>query len=142
MQPCISLVSLGVMDVAASTAFYEALGFAKSRSASVESTTFLKAGGAVISLFGRQALTDDLHAAGLWTGNGGVALAWNLPSEAGVDAAMSTAESAGARILKPAARTDWGGYAGAFADPDGHAWEIAHNPFFPLDDDGRIDLPD
>jgi uncharacterized glyoxalase superfamily protein PhnB len=108
----------------------------------VESTTFLKAGGAVISLFGRQALTDDLHAAGLWTGNGGVALAWNLPSEAGVDAAMSTAESAGARILKPAARTDWGGYAGAFADPDGHAWEIAHNPFFPLDDDGRIDLPD
>ncbi len=142
MPPRITLISLGVADVAAATAFYEKLGFAKSKGASVESTSFLKAGGVVISLFGRGALEEDGQAASVWTGNGGISLAQNLASEAEVDSFMALAERSGAHILKPAGKTFWGGYAGTFADADGHVWEIAHNPFFPLDDSGAIVLPD
>jgi len=74
--------------------------------------------------------------------NGGIAVAQNLTSEAEVDAMMARAEAAGARILKPAAKTFWGGYDGYFADPDGHVWEVAFNPFWELDEDGRVRLPE
>ena len=96
----------------------------------------------VLALFGREALKEDGQAGELWTGNGGIALAQNFSSEAEVDAMMARAEAAGARILKPAAKTFWGGYDGYFADADGHVWEVAFNPFWPLDEDGRINLPD
>ena len=141
MSPHISMVTLGVADIAKATAFYERLGFKKS-GASQEAVSFLKAGPAVLGLFGRDALQEDAKAGNIWTGNGGTAVAMNYASEAEVDAMMAKAEEAGASILKPAEKAFWGGYSGYFADLDGHAWEVAHNPFWPMQEDGRIDLPE
>jgi predicted lactoylglutathione lyase len=138
----ISLITLGVADVAKATSFYERLGFVRSKRASQDSVSFFQAGPVVLALWGRDAQRDDAQAAELWTGNGGIAVAQNLASEAGVDAMMARAEAAGARILKPAAKTFWGGYDGYFADLDGHVWEVAFNPFWELDEDGRVRLPD
>ena len=78
----------------------------------------------------------------MWTGNGGIAVAMNYASEAEVDAMMAKAEAEGARILKPAQKVFWGGYSGYFADPDGHAWEVAFNPFWSVDEQGHVDLPE
>lgn len=141
VSPHISLVTLGVADIAKATAFYERLGF-KTSSASQDAVTFMQAGCVVLGLFGRDALQEDAKAGDIWTGNGGTSVAMNYASEAEVDAMMATAEAAGARILKPAEKAFWGGYSGYFADPDGHAWEVAHNPFWPMQDNGRIDLPE
>lgn len=138
----ITLITLGVADVAKATAFYEALGFVKSKSASQEAVTFFKAGPVVLGLFGREALHEDAQAGDLWNGNGGIAVAQNVASEAEVDAVMATAEDSGARILKPASKTFWGGYNGYFADPDGNIWEIAFNPHWALDEEGRVQLPE
>jgi predicted lactoylglutathione lyase len=138
----ISLITLGVADVAKATSFYERLGFVRSKRASQESVSFFQAGPVVLALWGRDAQRDDAQAAELWTGNGGTAVAQNLTSGAEVDAMMARAEAAGARILKPAAKTFWGGYDGYFADLDGHVWEVAFNPFWELDEDGRVKLPD
>ncbi|GFO82976.1 VOC family protein [Methyloceanibacter sp.] len=140
MAPHISLVTLGVRDVAAATAFYERLGFKRS-GASQEAVTFIHAGPVALGLFGRDALENDAKASSLWTGNGGIAVAMNCASETEVDAMMATAKTAGAKILKPAEKTFWGGYSGYFADPDGHAWEVAYNPFWPLAANGQVDLP-
>ena len=140
MPPHISMVTLGVADIGEATAFYERLGF-KISAESQDAVTFIQAGSAVLGLFGRDALKDDAKAGSLWTGNGGMAIAMNCGNEAEVDAMMATAEAAGARILKPAEKTFWGGYGGYFADPDDHAWEVAHNPFWSLEKDGRIQLP-
>ena len=137
----ISLITLGVADVAKATTFYERLGLTKSK-ASQESVSFFQAGPVVLALWGRDAQRDDAEAAAVWTGNGGIVVAQNLPSEDAVDAMMARAEASGARVLKPAAKTFWGGYSGYFADPDGHVWEVAINPFWELDEDGRIKLPD
>ena len=137
----ISMITLGVPDVAKATAFYERLGFAKS-SASQEAVTFFKAGSVVLGLFGRDPLQEDAAAGNLWTGNGGIAVAMNYASEAEVDAMMAKAEAEGARILKPAQKVFWGGYSGYFADPDGHAWEVAFNPFWSVDEQGHVDLPE
>ena len=142
MPPHISLITLGVADVAKATSFYERLGFVRSKRASQESVSFFQAGPVVLALWGRDAQRDDAQAAELWTGNGGIAVAENLTSEAEVDAMMARAEAAGARILKPAAKTFWGGYDGYFADLDGHVWEVAFNPFWELDEGGRVRLPD
>ena len=141
MSPHISMITLGVPDVAKATAFYERLGFAKS-SASQEAVTFFKAGSVVLGLFGRDPLHEDAAAGNLWTGNGGIAVAMNYASEAEVDAMMAKAEAEGARILKPAQKVFWGGYSGYFADPDGHAWEVAFNPFWSVDEQGYVDLPE
>jgi len=141
-SPNITLITLGVADVASATRFYEALGFVKSKRASQEDVTFMRAGGVVLALWGRQAQLEDASAEGTWTGNGGIVVAQNLASEAEVDRAMTRAEAAGARILKPAAKAFWGGYNGYFADPDGHVWEIAFNPFWQLDEQGRVKLPE
>jgi predicted lactoylglutathione lyase len=138
----ISLITLGVADVAKATSFYERLGFVRSKRASQESVSFFQAGPVVLALWGRDAQRDDAQAAEFWTGNGGIAVAQNLTSEAEVDAMMARAEAAGARILKPAAKTFWGGYDGYFADLDGHVWEVAFNPFWELDEDGRVRLPE
>jgi predicted lactoylglutathione lyase len=141
MSPHISLITLGVADVARATAFYEKLGFVRSKKASQESVSFFRAGPVVLALWNRDAQKEDAEADELWTGNGGIVVAQNMASEAEVDAMMVRAEAAGASILKPAAKTFWGGYDGYFADADGHVWEVAFNPFWPLDEDGRIDLP-
>jgi uncharacterized protein len=142
VPPHISLITLGVADVAKATSFYERLGFVRSKRASQESVSFFQAGPVVLALWGRDAQRDDAQAAELWTGNGGIAVAQNLTSEAEVDAMIARAEAAGARILKPAAKTFWGGYDGYFADLDGHVWEVAFNPFWELDEGGRVRLPD
>ncbi len=142
MPTHISLITLGVADVAKATSFYERLGFVRSKRASQESVSFFQAGPVVLALWGRDAQRDDAQAAEFWTGNGGIAVAQNLTSEAEVDAMMARAEAAGARILKPAAKTFWGGYDGYFADLDGHVWEVAFNPFWELDEGGRVRLPD
>jgi predicted lactoylglutathione lyase len=142
MSAHISLITLGVADVAKATAFYEQLDFARSKTASQTAISFFKAGPVVLALFDRDALKHDGTAGELWTGNGGIAIAQNVSSEEAVNAMMARAEAAGARTLKPAAKTFWGGYDGYFADPDGHVWEVAFNPFWELDEDGRVRLPD
>jgi hypothetical protein len=138
----ITLITLGVADVARATAFYERLGFVRSKTASQDDVSFFRAGGVVLALWGREAQIEDANASTLWNGNGGIAVAQNVASEAEVDAVMATAEAAGARILKQAAKTFWGGYNGYFADPDGNLWEIAFNPHWGLDEQGHIKLPE
>ncbi len=142
MSAHISLITLGVADVAKATAFYETLGFARSKKASQEAVSFFQAGGVALALWGREAQRNDAKANELWTGNGGMVVAQNVASEGDVDALMAKAAAAGARILKPAAKTFWGGYEGYFADPDGHVWEVAFNPHWALDEDGWIKLPE
>jgi len=138
----LSLVTLGVSDLARSIAFYEALGFARKARAS-EGVGFFAAGATAFAVFPLSELAKD---AGLpntsVAGFRGVALAWNCRSEAEVDAALARAVTAGATALRPAQRAFWGGYSGYFTDPDGHIWEVAHNPGFPLSPDGRLLLPD
>ncbi len=142
MEQRLSLVSLGVADVAASTAFYERLGWTAS-SVSNENITFFQLGGIILGLYGRDALAEDANMEPTPAGGfSGVTLAHNARSKDEVDALLAKAEKAGARILKPAGDVFWGGYSGYFADPDGHAWEVAWNPYFPIDDDGAVHLPD
>lgn len=136
----ISLVTLGVNDVAAASRFYEAFGLARS-SAGNDDVAFFQLGSGVLALFGRDPLRADGNAAGVWTGNGGVTLAHNVGAEAEVDALLAKAEAAGATILKAPQKAFWGGYHGYFADIDGHVWEVAHNPFFDVDANGVVTLP-
>jgi catechol 2,3-dioxygenase-like lactoylglutathione lyase family enzyme len=142
-SPVISLITLGVRDLAAATRFYRGLGFELS-SASVEGeVSFFHNAGSLLGLYGSDDLRADALAAttpepGAFRG---ISLAINLASTDAVDAALAAAEAAGARIVKPAQATEWGGYHGYFADPDDHYWEIAHNPFWPLGPDGRPQLP-
>jgi len=136
----ISLITLGVADLARSRAFYEALGW---QGQEVQETVFFQTGGLAVVLWHQDKLADD---AGLPTRASndfrGMAIAQNVRSRAEVDEAMKLAATAGATVTKPAAETFYGGYAGYFTDPDGHAWEVAHNPGFRLDVDGSLTLPD
>ncbi len=141
MDPRVSCITLGVADIAASRKFYEALGF-KASTASQDAVTFFNAGGIVLALFGRDALARDAGLHGGAAGFSGISLSHNVNSEAEVDAALGEAVAAGARLLKPGQKAFWGGYSGYFTDPDGHLWEIAFNPFMPLDSDGRVTLPE
>jgi uncharacterized protein len=140
MQQRISLVTLGVADVATARTFYERLGW---RGQELEQTVFFQAGGLALVLWGRAKLAEDsgVRDAG-GDGFGGMALAHNVRSRAEVDQVLGAAAEAGAVMTQPARETSYGGYAGSFADPDGHVWEIAHNPNFPLADDGTITIPD
>jgi len=141
MNPRINLVTLGVTSMERSRAFYERLGFTAS-SASNASVTFFEGNGIVLGLFGHDALAEDAKVPATPAPQfRGVSLAWNADSEASVDAILDHARAVGALILKPAEKVFWGGYSGYFADPDGHLWEVAHNPLFPLDASGRIQLP-
>lgn len=137
----ISLITLGVADVARSTAFYEKLGFRHS-SASQDSVTFIQLKGTVLALFERAALAQDAGVENTPPGFSGVTLAHNVSSPTGVDAVIKFAVSCGATLVKKPEKVFWGGYSGYFADPDGHLWEVAHNPFFPMDEHGHIVLPD
>ncbi|MES0385213.1 MAG: VOC family protein [Hyphomicrobium sp.] len=139
MEPRISIITLGVKDVARSRTFYEALGF-KASTASQESVTFLDGGGVVLGLYGRGPLAEDATVEDSAPGFSGVALAHNARSEADVDTVLAEAVAAGAKLVKPAGKVFWGGYSGYFADPDCHLWEVAFNPYFKLGDDGRVEL--
>ena len=139
----VSLVTLGVSDLARSIAFYEALGFGR-KAKSAQGVGFFQAGATALAVWPAAELANDAQVALAGTRGTfrGVALAWNCRSEHEVDDALARASAAGATTPKPAQKTSWGGYAGYFADPDGHLWEVAHNPGFPLSDDGRLQLPD
>lgn len=141
MQARLNVVTLGVRDLARARAFYcDGLGFSPS-SQSNESVVFLDAGGVVLALFGRAPLAEDAQLAPEGSGFGGITLAQNVSSRNEVDARLALALRAGGTILKPAGETFWGGYSGYFADPEGYPWEVAHNPFWPLGEDGLVRLP-
>jgi len=140
MQPRLSLVTLGVADVARSRAFYERLGFVAS-SASNPNVTFFQAGGTVLALFGWSALAQDATVPEQGSGFRGVTLAHNVATKDEVAAVLAEAVAAGATLVKPAQDVFWGGHCGYFADPDGHLWEVAWNPFAPLDGNGNVTLP-
>jgi uncharacterized protein len=140
MDQRVSLITLGVADLAAAKRFYEALGW---ECREVEETVFVQAGGSAVVLWGREKLAADAGIEDTGAdGFGGLALAQNVRSAAEVDEIVATAVAAGARVTKPAAETFYGGYAAYFADPDGHLWEVAHNPGFTLRDDGSLVLPE
>jgi len=141
LDPRLSLITLGVEDVVRATAFYERLGWKKS-AASQENVTFIQLKGTVLGLFSRQSLAEDAHVENTPKGFSGVTLAHNVTSERGVDAVYKFALSCGATPVKAPEKVFWGGYSGYFADPDGHLWEVAHNPFFPLDKEGHVVLDD
>lgn len=134
MQQRVSLITLGVADTGRSRAFYEALGW---RGESPDGdVVFFQAGGLVVALWGR----GDLCADSAVTDNGGwggITLAHNVASPAEVDAVLDAAQAAGATIGRAGAATEWGGYSGVFIDPDGHPWEVAHNPAWVITGDGR-----
>ena len=140
MDQRISLITLGVDDLARSRAFYEALGWSGQE---VQETVFFQAGGLAVVLWAREKLAVDCglppRPAG---GFDGIALAHNVRSNDEVDELVTTAERLGATVTRRPETTFYGGYAGVFLDPDGHAWEIAHNPGFTLADDGSLVLPD
>jgi uncharacterized protein len=140
MQPRLSLITLGVADMARARAFYEALGF-KASSQSQPSVTFFDTGGVILGLYGRASLAADATVPDSAPGFSGVALAHNVGSDAEVDAVIAHAVKCGGKLVKAAHKVFWGGYSGYFADLDGHLWEVAHNPFWPLDKDGRVQLP-
>jgi catechol 2,3-dioxygenase-like lactoylglutathione lyase family enzyme len=140
VEPRLSLITLGVRDMARARAFYEALGFVAS-SAGNEDVTFFQAGGAALGLFGWDPLAQDAGVPPAGDGFRGVTVAHNVRDKHEVAAVLAAAEAAGGRIVTPAHDVFWGGHNGYFADPDGHLWEIAWNPFFPLGDDGSLQLP-
>jgi catechol 2,3-dioxygenase-like lactoylglutathione lyase family enzyme len=138
----VSLVTLGVADVARSTAFYESLGWRRS-SASLPVITFFNTSGPVLALFGREDLADDATVDPAGSGFRGVTLSINVESMAAVDATYDEWVAAGATSVRaPVAAVFDGGRIAYVADPDGHLWEIAHNPFFPIDATGRVTAPE
>ncbi|MFM9706377.1 VOC family protein [Streptomyces galilaeus] len=140
MEQRVTLITLGVSDLARSKAFYEALGW---RGQEVEETVFFQAGGLGLVLWGRDKLAADCGLeAGKADGFGGIVLAHNVRSDAEVDALLAAVERAGGTVTKPAVVNEIGFYSGAFVDPDGHAWEVARNPGFPLAEDGSVTIPD
>jgi predicted lactoylglutathione lyase len=138
MDQRLSLVTLGVADLARARAFYEALGW-RSGAEPGDDVVFFQAGGMIVALWDRAKLAEDsgVQDTGGW---GGVTLAYNAASPQDVDRVIDEARAAGAQIPRAGAETFWGGYSGIFLDPDGHPWEVAHNPHWTLHDDGSISL--
>jgi uncharacterized protein len=138
MEQRLSLVTLGVSDLARSRAFYEALGW-KTGAAAEDDVVFFQAGGMILALWGRDQLAEDsgVEDSGGW---GGITLAYNCRSPEEVDAVIEEARAAGAKIPRAGAATFWGGYSGMFVDPDGHPWEVAHNPHWRIEPDGSVKL--
>jgi uncharacterized protein len=139
MEQRVSLITLGVRDLARARAFYEALGWT-TRAAPEDDVVFFQAGGMVVALWDRARLEEDsaVKDSGGW---GGVTLAHNVRSPADVDAVIEEARAAGAEIVREPAETFWGGHSAAFTDPDGHPWEVAHNPRWTIHEDGSAELP-
>lgn len=140
MEQRVSVITLGVADLDRSRSFYEALGWS-GQSPPGADVVFFQAGGMVVGLWGREALAEDsaVTDAGGW---GGITLAHNVESPAAVDRVLDEAAAAGATIGRRGSKAFWGGYNGVFLDPDGHPWEVAHNPYWPIADDGSVQLPD
>jgi catechol 2,3-dioxygenase-like lactoylglutathione lyase family enzyme len=134
----VGVITLGVRDLANARAFYEALGW-ETGAAPADDVVFFQAGGTVFALWDRGLLAED-SAVEDGRGWGGVTLAHNVGSPEEVDAVIEEARAAGARIGREPAKTFWGGYSGVFVDPDGHPWEVAHNPHWGLTDDGDVVL--
>jgi uncharacterized protein len=140
MEQRVSLITLGARDLARARAFYEALGWT-TRAAPDDDVVFFQAGGMVVALWDRGELAEDsgVEDGGGW---GGITPAHNVRSPAEVDAVIEEARAAGANIVREPAETFWGGYSAAFVDPEGHPWEIAHNPRWTIHDDGSTTLPE
>jgi catechol 2,3-dioxygenase-like lactoylglutathione lyase family enzyme len=142
--PRFTVVTLGVSDMRASIAFYEALGFARKFRATGETVAFFETGGTVLGLFpwselARDAMLPDLPRPAVFRG---ITLAWNCSSTGEVDTVLDFAIANGASLLKSAHTTDYGGYSGYFADPDGHPWEVVVAPGIEVGEDRRVHLPD
>lgn len=128
MQPRISMITLGVADLQRAVRFYEeGLGFP--RMESPPTVAFFTLNGTWLGLYGREALAEDATVPAQGSGFRGVTLSHNVKTEAEVEAVLAQAVAAGATLVKPAQKVFWGGYSGYFQDPDGHLWEVAHNPF-------------
>ena len=138
MDQRVSLITLGVTDLRRAREFYEAMGW-RSASDPAGDVVFFQAGGMVLALWDRAKLADDsaVRDGGGW---GGVTLAYNAGSPEAVDEVITEARAAGAVIGREPATTFWGGYSGVFIDPDGHPWEVAHNPGWTLHADGTVSL--
>ncbi len=139
MEQRLSLVTLGVADLQRAVAFYAALGWEPGNDVATQDVAFFQGPGVIVALWHRDELAADSAVAdtGGW---GGITLAHNVRSPEEVDAVLAEAARAGATIGRPGAATEWGGYSGVFIDPDGHPWEVAHNPFWTIGEDGGISL--
>jgi uncharacterized glyoxalase superfamily protein PhnB len=141
MEQRLSLITLGVEDVGRAREFYERVGWTMDGGVEDESdhVAFFQAGCMIVALWSREKLAADsgVEDAGGW---GGVTLAYNVRAPEEVDAVLAEARAAGARIAREGAATFWGGYSGVFVDPDGHPWEVAHNPGWMVHDDGATTL--
>lgn len=140
MKQTISFVTLGVEDLERSRRFYRALGWRES-SGSQEAVAFFQAGTVAFALFGREPLADDASVSPVGSGFRGFTLAHNVGSEAEVDTTLLEAVAAGGTLIKAGEKAPWGGFRGYFADPDNFLWEVCFNPFFPLDEQGYVQLP-
>lgn len=138
MEQRLSVVTLGVADLGRARSFYESLGWTTGAGPD-DDVVFFQSGGMVVALWSRTSLAEDsgVEDPGGW---GGVTLAHNVRSPEEVDAVIAEAEAAGAEIPRRGAPTFWGGYSGMFVDPDGHPWEVAHNPHWTLREDGSVEL--
>ncbi|WP_156945998.1 VOC family protein [Roseicyclus elongatus] len=136
----VTMITLGVHDIGRSRGFYGALGWTEARA--MDGVVFYQMDGMLLSLFRLGPLAADQGRPGAELGAGAMTLAQNFRDTAAVDAAFARALDAGATVLKAPAKTLWGGYSGYFADPDGHVWELAYNPHWPLDEAGRTAIPE
>ena len=139
MRQRLSLVTLGVADLGRAVGFYRALGWEPANDVDAQGVAFFESGGMVVALWSREELAGDSAVTdeGGW---GGVTFAHNVSSPEEVDAVLAEAEAAGATIGRPGAKTFWGGYSGIFIDPDGHPWEVAHNPHWTIEEDGSVTI--
>jgi predicted lactoylglutathione lyase len=140
VEPRITAITLGYADVDRARSFYEALGWVGTSPDG--EVVFIQAGGMVLALWDRKLLAADSEVADDPGGWGGITLAHNVRSPAEVDDLLAEVEAAGGTIGRRGAPTEWGGYNGVFIDPDGHRWEVAHNPGWPLAADGTVALPE
>jgi catechol 2,3-dioxygenase-like lactoylglutathione lyase family enzyme len=140
MEPRVSIITIGVLDLDRAIAFYRAMGLEPGMVVP-DDVAFFQMGGLLLALWPRAKLAEDAGIQDSKPGFSGVALAYNTRSESEVGEVLVRAEQAGGRIVKPAQRAFWGGWYGYFADTEGNLWEVAHNPGFPLDAEGRISLP-
>ena len=140
MKQRVGLITLGVSDLSRARTFYEGLGW-KTGASPDDDVVFFQAGQMIVALWDREKLAEDSEVtdSGGW---GGVTLAHNVGSPAEVDSVIEEARAAGAKIGREPGETFWGGYSGIFIDPDGHPWEVAHNPHWTVDEDGSVTLGD
>jgi hypothetical protein len=139
MEQRLSLVTLGVADLSRARRFYEE-GLGWKRGNDNDGVAFYQMPGAILALWSRPSLAEDAGVADSGASFAGIALAYNARSRSEVEMVLAEAEAAGAKVVRSAHETPWGGYSGYFADPDGHLWEVAHNPFWTIGDDGSVRL--